>query len=288
MDRHNNNKSAILATLLYEDIFHYPLSREELWRYLHSGTKMKKNEFRQALLRIKKSIVYRKGLYAIAGQEAYIKRRIGLEKNNKLKQKKAKAAAHLLSQIPTICFVGISGSVAMGNAEVKDDIDLFIITKKHTLWLTRLLVTLLLDSRHLRRKRYDNNFSDKICVNMLIDESALAFSKQKNIYIAHEIAQIKPVFDRGSFYKILLAKNVWIKDFLCNTVIPQKTPSAFSFPWTAFILPLEFASQTVQKWYMSKHKRNEILTKNILAFHPVSYEKQILSAFIKKKKQYGI
>jgi len=62
----------------------------------------------------------------------------------------------LLSRFPQIKLVGLSGTVAMNNAKVNDDIDLFIITAENRLWTGRLVALMLSQLFNLRRKRSGN------------------------------------------------------------------------------------------------------------------------------------
>ena len=102
----------------------------------------------------------------------------------------------------------------MNNAVENDDIDLMIITAANRLWLTRLLASLLLFP-WLRRGRKIHN---RVCLNLWLDESALALT-QRNLYIAHEICQAKPVFERNKTYQKFIAANLWYKKFLPNWTI---------------------------------------------------------------------
>lgn len=289
MDSNNSSKAAILSTLIYSDIFDYPLTKKELWRYLHTSTRISLQEFELFLHKKGNGISKKEGFYTLSGREHVVERRQYVLLTNKEKIKKAKGVAKLLSHIPTICLIGISGSVAMESASEEDDIDLFFITKRHTVWLTRLFVTLLLDAKGLRRKRVESEVHNKICVNMFMDESHLGFSKeQQNLYIAHELLQLKPIFDRGAYYKKLLFVNRWGRNYLYNGFTFNTYPRSLHLPWPLLLFPLEILAHRVQEWYMKKHQKHEILTGTLLAFHPVSYEGSVLRKFRQKAKAYGL
>src|SRR6185312_7622187 len=127
--------------------------------------------------------------------------------------------------IPTIEFAGLSGSLAMHNAEKDADIDIFIITRPNTLWLTRFLILSLLQLKGKRRAPGKKHAKDTICVNMLLDTKHMAFPKNKrNIYTAHEIIQMKPLLIRNNTYNEFLHKNKWIINFLPHafpTLLPN-------------------------------------------------------------------
>ena len=66
-------------------------------------------------------------------------------------------------------FIGISGSIAAGNVDKDDDIDLFIVVKDHTLWLYRFILFI-----RLRRNRHIRTVSsidvkNKFCINYIVE-----------------------------------------------------------------------------------------------------------------------
>src|SRR5882724_90744 len=223
----NDAKEAILTTLLYSDIFDFPLTKEELWRFLISERKIGKEEFERELKRLSKKkeiknqesrIMEYQGYYCFLGRESFIKTRIRNLPEVEKKLALAEKTAYYLSHIPTIAFIGLSGGLAVEQAEKHDDIDFFIITKKKTLFLTRFLIFLLLEWMQIRRKRGSKQAENKICVNFLLDERELFWPQEKHdLYIAHEIVQMRPLFERQQLYKKFLKSNLWVSTFLPNS-----------------------------------------------------------------------
>jgi len=50
---------------------------------------------------------------------------------------------------------------------------------------------------------------------MFVSEPALPES-ERDLFSAHEVLQMEPVFDRGNTYKKFLLANKWVKTFLPN------------------------------------------------------------------------
>ena len=155
-------KNAILRTLLYADLFAYPLKKEEIWRWLvlEGGPvstrrssrgggwkvedgKRKWNMDLEGLLKDKK-IRLLNNYYCLSGKERNIKIRKDREVWSRKKLAIANRAVQILKHIKWIKLIGITGSLAVKNSDEKDDIDLFFITSKNRLWLTRGLVVVLL------------------------------------------------------------------------------------------------------------------------------------------------
>jgi len=142
-------KKAILKTLAYADVFDYPLLKKEIWRFLIKERKegeLKTEEegkgFSWELKElIKKSLCKeKKGFYFLPGREKIINLRKRRQKYSEKKIKIAEKIALILRKIPWVKMVGVTGALAMRNAEKKDDIDLLIIAVKNRLWLTRFLL----------------------------------------------------------------------------------------------------------------------------------------------------
>ena len=113
--------------------------------------------------------------------------------------------------------VGVTGAQAMNNSDQDDDIDLLIVASRNRLWLTRLFSVLLVEVVAKRRRPGDRKVKDKICLNMFLDEDHLGIPKsERNLYSAHEVAQLKPLWNRGGTYLRFINANHWTGKFLPN------------------------------------------------------------------------
>jgi hypothetical protein len=302
-------EEAVLKTLAYSDIFDFPLTKQELWRYLISDKDIEKSKFEKALHELinfetfdvfnaRKQVITKDGFFCLAGREDNISKR---KKNKHEVQKKlviAEKAAYYLSFIPTIQYIGVSGGVAIGNAGREDDIDFFIITKKNTLFLTRFWILCLLELLNLRRKRNQISAPGKICVNLIIDESKLTWPKDKrDLYIAHEIVQTKTQFVRNDMDKKFFEDNSWVKDFFPNQEKKHATTyhldqnSYFTLKFVSFFLflwPFEVLTRNIQKYYMKKHKTTETVSNGLLAFHPNDYRIKTMEVLASKWEKLGL
>lgn len=287
----------LLPALVYADLFDYPLTEDELWQRLiyYSVNKKDFNKFvkKRKFSRLQTIQKY----YFLKGKEQLISLR---NKRYSFAQKKIKIASKVaehLSVIPFVQFVGISGTLAVGNTDEDDDIDFFIITSNRLLWTTRFIVTLLVELTGFRRRPGQTKVKDKICLNMFLDEDHLSFTTEdQNLYTAYEIIQMKTLYDKNSLYCQLLVKNPWIKDYLpnayshqikdCRKVISNKNNQK-AFP--GFILRTsEKILKHLQLQYMKKRKTKEIVTDGIIRFHPEDVKRKILDRFEKKLREYNI
>lgn len=292
------NNSPILKALIYSDIFDYPLTKEEIWKFL-IGKKISRESFEKELKYLINSEARPLGsdrkLYYLFDRKEIVEKRIKRKKESEKKLDLARKIIQKLSLVPTVLFIGISGGLALENAQEKDDIDLFVITSKGSLWITRLILVSLLIIMNQYRGRGKKE-SQKICLNMLISEEALMFEKNRqNLYTAHEITQMLPVFERNNTYGKFIIANKWVEEFMPNAIdriknhelrIMEKQKSLFIIHYSLFILD-KFA-KSLQLLYMRGHKTTETINDKMLAFHTFEYKNYVLEEYNKRLKGYEI
>ena len=224
-------QKAILKTLSYADVFDYPLTLAELRRWLITNSKLKiqnSNLSREARsysagqLKIQNLIHEGKvqefaGFYFPKNRKEIIDLRKKREKWSQVKLKIALKVARWLKLIPFIKMVAVTGNLAMNNSDKEDDIDLLIIASENRLWLTRFLTVLLVELVARRRRPGDKDVEDKICLNMFLDEDHLEIpEKEQDLFSAHEVCQLKPIWSKDNVYQEFITQNQWYQKFLPN------------------------------------------------------------------------
>ncbi|MBI3576985.1 hypothetical protein HY086_03035 [Candidatus Gottesmanbacteria bacterium] len=274
-------RNTVLATLAYADVFDYPLTCEEVGKWLVKNSKFKiQNSKLKHITEIKNDGVY----YFLKGRRKIFLLRKQRGKWAKEKMQKAKRAAALLKVLPTIQLVGVTGALAMDNAHPDDDIDFYVITSSGTLWTTRFFATILLALFGLRRKPGDRSFRNKICLNMYVDEDHLAVPRrEQDLFSAHEVLQMKPLWGKDGTYQKFLLANQWVKFFLPNAwgeksqisnPNVQQGRRFYKNPHSMLVIEIwslrlvESLAKILQLWYMRKRRSTEIITDNIIRFHP--------------------
>jgi hypothetical protein len=102
--------------------------------------------------------------------------------------------------------LAVTGSLAVNNAVTSADIDYFLVTAPGRLWTCRALVVAI---GKLAARQGLN-----LCPNYIVTTDALTFPDQ-NLYTAHEIAQMVPLYGLDIYAKIR-RQNAWVADFLPN------------------------------------------------------------------------
>jgi predicted nucleotidyltransferase len=251
-------KSSDKIAIKYHDIFDYKLTKEEAVKWQYQNQK--------ALVSGRKN-----------------KSRLQRERVSEKKLKIAKNAAYTLAKVPSILFVGITGSLAMMNADKKSDIDLLIITKKDTLWATRIIsYVILILNKFSIRKPNSKNEKDKLCLNMWLDEMALVWNqKDRNIYTAHEISQIVPLINKKNTYQRFVRKNIWVFSFWPKAInkkdliLNKKALKYGNSVIDSLLVVFEPFAYLAQYIYMKPKATKEIVSKNKAIFHKNNWNRKI-------------
>jgi predicted nucleotidyltransferase len=254
------------ATVKYHNIFDFPLSFSDLIKW--SSGKLVDNGSVEKI-----SVIHKNGFYFLEGRDGLIYRRLLRKRISAKKTKIAKKAVRLLSFVPGVKMIAITGSLAMENSSEESDIDLMIVTKENHLWITRALTYFVIGlfGIHVRRPN-DSNQKDKLCLNIWLDENDLIWPKKdRNIYTAHEIAQIVPLVNKGNVYNKFISQNKWILDFWPNAIRISKKDYSKKEIGTPSVI--EKAAFSFQKNHMKSKISREIISPTRAIFHPHDWGK---------------
>lgn len=293
-------KSAVLVlrTIIYYDIFHYPLTEKDLIKNCHLSEK----EFSLCIsaleFLIQKGIIYKMGdYYSLSNNNDEILRRKTGNEEAKKWIKKAHFFSRLISWFPFVRGVSLSGSLSKGFVDDDPDIDYFIITKPNRLWITRSLLTAFKIIFLLNSYKY-------FCLNYFVALNTMEI-EEKNLFTATEIITMIPEYGIASkqhFYE----ENNWVKAFYPNFQFEnvsnnqvEKVNIIKGFfelffygklgdmidDWFMKInikfRKLKFGKQFNEADFMQAFKS----TKNISKHHPENFQKKVMSKFQSKVKE---
>ena len=284
----------ILKTLLYFDIFNYPLHLEEIVNYSHFSS----DEIQEELLNLSSNhLVYKiNNFYSLEKEDSFVLKRV--EENSRAKKmiKKASLFSRFISQFPFVRGVFISGSLSKGSFEKGDDIDYFIVTSPNRLWLARTILIFYKKVFLLNSKKY-------FCINYLMSTNALEIA-EKNRFTATEFVTLIPMFG-DSVYQDLQEKNTWILKYFPNYNI-KNTPKVLKNTWLKQFLEFLFQGKLgarLDEKFMKitkKHqykkfeelKNNDFEVafkgdKNTSKHHPNNYQTKVVEALNNKIKKFN-
>ncbi|MGE5224183.1 MAG: hypothetical protein ACM3PY_17215 [Omnitrophica WOR_2 bacterium] len=201
-------EQAILYTIGYGDIFQYPMTVNEIHRYL-IGMKSTQEDVEEALHlpnRLGRWIAQSGPFYLLPGRDEFVNVRRQREQESARLWPKALAYGRMIARVPFVRMVAVTGSLAMNNVNPGGDLDYMIVTRQERLWLARSLVIVLV--------RLAARAGDRICPNYFLSEQTLALQDQ-NIFSAHELVQMAPL-SGTRVYAAIRQANLWADEYLPN------------------------------------------------------------------------
>ncbi len=206
---------AIVCTLLYGDVFKFPMTAAEIHHFL-IGITAKLDEVEHTLnhpsswlsKRIISDTIDDNRYYAIHTRDANIftYRRERMQASAIL-WRKGQRHSRYLGQLPFVQMVALTGSIALQNADdTNDDLDYLLVVQEGRVWLARLFAVILV--------RICKLWGVTLCPNYVLSSDALAQEPQ-NLFMAHEITQMVPMMGQD-IYQRMRAINAWTATYLPN------------------------------------------------------------------------
>lgn len=222
-------KKSILAVITYFNLFDYPLTSTEAWKYLWMPENVPTLfAVFEELEKLEKEgrVASGNGFYFLPGREALIKTRNLRHVIAYRKWRRALRVVRVLRLFPFIRMIAVANTLAYDNADEESDIDLFIVTAKGRVWTARFFVVLFLQLFGLRPTARTRR--DKICACFFVDEdhldiSHLALPGEPDIYLHYWIATLWPLYNPYGVYEKFFAANAWVRKHVPNihAIIPN-------------------------------------------------------------------
>jgi hypothetical protein len=202
---------AIVQAVAYADVFDYPLTADEVHRYL-IGVPANRGMVRAALAsnKLLPHVLARTGrYYTLIGRESAVDTRRLRAPLAAEYWRRAVRYGRLIGNFPFVRMVAVTGALAMDNV-ADGDIDYLVVTEPGRLWLCRALVVGLVRAAAVR--------GTQLCPNYFLSEEALELT-ERNLFTAHEVAQMVPLSGAHD-YERLRTMNRWTNTYLPNAVGP--------------------------------------------------------------------
>jgi hypothetical protein len=288
-------KQNVLKTLMYFDIFNYPLKAKEIFRFLQTNFVNEELVERELCALCEEKIIFRFGdLFSLQNDEALALRR----RNGNAEAKKylalAKRQASLIASFPFVRAVMASGSLSKGYMDDQSDLDFFIVTAPGRLWISRILLVMY-------KRIFLFNSHKYFCVNYFVDTQHLEI-EEKNLFTATELATVIPLYG-GEHYRKLFDSNEWIKTIFPNhkprsiESVPVEKPSALK-KGLEMLLNLTFPKYlntffmriTLKRWkklyerdYPNADFQVAFKTKDYASkTHPKNYQRKVMDLYQEK------
>ncbi len=211
---------AILMTLLYADVFSFPMTAREIHHFL-IGCAASAEEITCAIANPSAWLTQYIEVGTLNQQPIYTIRKADNTPVFATRQQrdiastelwpKARRYGVLLGHLPFVRMVAITGALAMRNAgSPQDDLDYLLVVKQGRVWLARLGAVVLV--------RVCKVLGVTLCPNYVLADTALEQNRH-DLFMAHELTQMIPLTGQG-IYQEMRALNQWADAMLPNAQAP--------------------------------------------------------------------
>jgi len=218
---------AILATVVYADLFDAPISVEEVARTA-LGAKLSVADVRARVAAppLADHLTDTGGILTLRGREDLVARREdGVRRTAELLDRHHKVIGALAS-LPFVRMLALSGGTAHKNARGGDDIDLFVVA---TAGRAYTAYTMLFLASTLTRRR------GIVCPNYLVDENHLRIAYHHDLFTAHQAISLVPIAGLDTFDAFVRANEAWVRTFY-PAYLPRPPGTTLSpSPWQRLV-----------------------------------------------------
>jgi len=214
------NKSislAIMEVIVFFDIFDFPLTAWEIWKYLAIKCDLADVQEVLADEDFKRKIGNKNGTYFLPGREQIYETRMKRYNYANAKFKKALRMAKLYRIFPWVKMIAVVNMFGAHNLKQEGDIDLFIVAKRNRIWLTRFCCTGL--AAILRLRPTPQNVRDKFCLSFFISETNLNLQNlllPSDTHFGYWLANFIPIYNVDNTWSDFMAANSWLNERLPN------------------------------------------------------------------------
>ncbi len=130
---------AVVEAIAYADVFGWPLTGDEIHRYLPVVASVDEVRASLASCRLDAVVSSIDGLYVLLGRERLVEERSRAAAVSARLWPRALRYGRWIARLPWVRLVAVSGSLAVGAPTDDADVDLFVVSAEGRLWLTRAL-----------------------------------------------------------------------------------------------------------------------------------------------------
>jgi len=298
--KHLHNE--VLKTLLYYDIWHYPLTARELFAFLPVNS-ISLLEFNKRLreMVVGRYILEHDDYYFVRGKSrSVVSQRVAKAHHARKLWRMARISMHIIKRFPFVRAVFVSGELSKNATNHMSDVDFFIVTAPNRLWITRSLLIMFKKLFLLNKKKY-------FCLNYFATSDHLQLDDQ-NIFLASEIAHLKPLYNSALFFEYMIA-NMWIITYFPNfdlqyavlpkvserrSILQKITEAAFS------LLPADklddYLLKTMEKIWAKRYPEYDDVTREKIfrstktesRAYVGNCEAKVLALYEQKLREFGI
>ncbi len=314
-------EKAIVDTVRYFDLFDMPLTATQLWRCLivdpHGKSGLRWGGHRRYGLReiqdavrgseyLQTHVGRKDGFYFLPGREELVAERLTRHMISQDKWHIMGRLSRFLAAVPFVQALAASGSFALDHTKQSSDLDVFVVAKAGRIWTARLLLLLATELMGRRRKYWNVQAPDKVCLNHYVSDDRLAVPPAAiNLYTAVQYTLHTPMYGVHTLHRFRHANDGWMHRYVMAADLPHvhhrytAKPSALLLFFKRMIegVLLEPMGNAVERlaetWQRAVIKRHQTsvhggriaVSDQELAFHPDSKVPALLQTYYQEAGQ---
>jgi predicted nucleotidyltransferase len=202
-----SEERAVLQSVVYAALFDYPLTVTQLRESLIGEVADESTLLRwfNSSAYLQRTVEYVDGYFFPRGRRDLLLTRARREVTSRSLLTELQGPLRIITHMPFVRMVALSGSLAHLNAEPDADLDLFVITSPHRVWTTTVLTLAIARLLGWRRR---------LCLNYVVSERALWIAPA-DLFSANQIVHLQPLIGEATYLKFLDA-NRFVERFYPN------------------------------------------------------------------------
>jgi hypothetical protein len=295
-------QQAALRTLLYFDIWEYPLNALEL-NLFRQASRIQEGLVDTAPMRTgdMQCVMEHQGFFYVKGRTPdIVERRQRRERHSRWMWTMARVSMHVIKRFPFVRAVMVSGDLSKNATGRGSDVDFFILTEPGRLWIARTLLILFKKLFLLNSKKF-------FCLNYFKTTDHLMEADQ-NLYSATEVAYLKPLYNMALF-RAFMGANSWVtqvfpnfREGILSGVQVNNRRSRLQRVIEALCAPLPLERvdtllmDSMRRIWARRYPEHDERTRNRIfrcskqesCAYAGDFQEKVLSMYAKKLEQFGI
>ncbi len=211
---------SIVQTVAYFDLFDFPLTYPELFRYLWQAPATTLSEVIRQSATMPQLAIHN-GFVMLAGRTDLVRTRAEHYVESEIKFNKRRRLLSFFALLPGVQAIYVVNTMAYHNVHADSDIDLLIVAQPKKIWAVRFYTTVL--AKFLRVRPRPGHTKDALCLSFYATTDGLAKLPQlrhsdADAMEAYWLAQAFPIYD-PEHTAVQFVNSAWIKTVLPNSAI---------------------------------------------------------------------
>jgi len=209
---------SVTDTIRFFDLFDFPLTDEEVMKYLYKyGEPLHIKELQATLKHLVEidKLSEIKGHFVMPGRESLVETRKARKFIAEKFWNRTKLYGTYMRSVPFTRMIAVCNNLAYNNPSEQSDIDLFIVVKPGRMWLARFLITLILHFFGVRR--HGNKVAGRFCLSFFVTSDKTAMEEfeleGEDPYLAYWAKNLRPIFGEKDYLRFQEQNKQWLADY---------------------------------------------------------------------------